>query len=124
MSYKTLRCERDGAVATVTLDRPEVLNALNAAMFDELEAAFAELAADAGVRVVLLTGAPVYAQHAGGHFGGGFRGGYGGFHGGYGGWHGGYYGGYGWRGGYGGWRGGYGNFLKANQPGNPTISTN
>ncbi len=61
----TLRYERDGAVATVTLDRPDVLNALNAAMFDELEAVFAELAADASVRVVLLTGAGERAFAAG-----------------------------------------------------------
>jgi enoyl-CoA hydratase len=52
-------------VATVTLDRPDVLNALNAAMFDELEAVFAELAADASVRVVLLTGAGERAFAAG-----------------------------------------------------------
>jgi enoyl-CoA hydratase len=65
MSYKTLRCERDGAVATVTLDRPDVLNALNAAMFDELEAVFTELAADAAMRVVLLTGAGERAFAAG-----------------------------------------------------------
>jgi len=65
MSYKTLRCERVGAVATVTLDRPEVLNALNATMFDELEAVFTELATDAGVRVVLLTGAGERAFAAG-----------------------------------------------------------
>jgi enoyl-CoA hydratase len=65
MSYKTLRCERDGAVATVTLDRPEALNALDAAMFDELEAVFAELSADAAVRVVLLTGAGEKAFAAG-----------------------------------------------------------
>jgi len=63
--YKTLRCERAGAVVTVTLDRPEVLHALNAAMFDELEAVFAELAADTGVRVVLLTGAGERAFAAG-----------------------------------------------------------
>ena len=65
MDYKTLRCERSGAVATVTLDRPEVLNALNAVMFDELEAVFGELTADAGVRVVLLTGAGERAFAAG-----------------------------------------------------------
>jgi enoyl-CoA hydratase len=63
--YTTLRCERAETVATVTLDRPDVLNALNATMFDELEAAFTELAADAGVRVVLLTGAGERAFAAG-----------------------------------------------------------
>jgi enoyl-CoA hydratase len=65
MQYTTLRCERASAVATVTLDRPDVLHALNGAMFDDLEAAFAELAADAGVRVVLLTGAGERAFAAG-----------------------------------------------------------
>jgi enoyl-CoA hydratase len=63
--YKTLRCERDGAVATVTLDRPEVLHALNAAMFDELETVFAEFATDGAVRVVLLTGSGERAFAAG-----------------------------------------------------------
>jgi enoyl-CoA hydratase len=63
--YEALKCERAGAVATVTLNRPEVLHALNAAMFDELEAVFAELAADASVRVVLLTGAGERAFAAG-----------------------------------------------------------
>jgi len=63
--YKTLRCECAGAVATVTLDRPDVLHALNAAMFDELEAVFRELAADTSVRVVLLTGSGERAFAAG-----------------------------------------------------------
>jgi enoyl-CoA hydratase len=65
MSYKTLKCERAGLVATITLDRPEVLHALNAAMFDELEAAFTGLAADSGVRVILLTGSGERAFAAG-----------------------------------------------------------
>ena len=65
MSYKTLLYERASAVATVTLNRPDVLNALNAAMFDELEAVFAELAADTALRVVLLTGAGERAFAAG-----------------------------------------------------------
>lgn len=64
-SGKRLRVEREGAVATVTLDRPEVLHALDAAMFDELERAFAELAADASVRVILLTGSGERAFAAG-----------------------------------------------------------
>jgi len=63
--YSVLRCERDGLIATVTLDRPEVLHALNVAMFDELERVFGELAADEGVRVILLTGAGERAFAAG-----------------------------------------------------------
>ncbi len=64
-AWETLRCERDGAVATVTLDRPKALNALNGAMLQELGEVFRELAADDGVRVVLLTGAGDRAFAAG-----------------------------------------------------------
>src|SRR5215469_2555504 len=63
--WTRLRVEREGAIATVTLDRPEVLHALDAMMFDELERAFAELAADANVRVILLTGSGDRAFAAG-----------------------------------------------------------
>ncbi len=56
MNYENIRVEKRGAVATVVLDRPKVLNALNAATFEELDSAFDELAADGEVRVVLLTG--------------------------------------------------------------------
>ncbi len=63
--WETVRCERDGAVATVTLDRPKALNALNAAMIRELGEVFGELAADDEVRVVLLTGAGERAFAAG-----------------------------------------------------------
>ena len=49
---------RDGAIATVTLNRPERRNALSDAMLTELAAAFAELRDDAATRVVVLTGAP------------------------------------------------------------------
>jgi 2-(1,2-epoxy-1,2-dihydrophenyl)acetyl-CoA isomerase len=52
-----LRVERDGAVATITLDRPEALNALTVPLKDELVATFVELAADVTVRAVVLTGA-------------------------------------------------------------------
>jgi enoyl-CoA hydratase/carnithine racemase len=44
-------------VATVTLDRPEKLNAMDRQMFGELEAAAASAAADPAVRAVLVTGA-------------------------------------------------------------------
>jgi 2-(1,2-epoxy-1,2-dihydrophenyl)acetyl-CoA isomerase len=49
--------ERDGAIATVTLDRPERLNALDLDHVVALRDALRELAADAAVRVVVLTGA-------------------------------------------------------------------
>ena len=54
-NFKTLHCTRDGAVATISLNRPEVLNAINDTMFAELESLFISLAADSAIRVVLLT---------------------------------------------------------------------
>src|SRR5262249_45009244 len=57
--------ERNAPLATVLLDRPKVLNALNASTFAELDSAFEELAADDQVKVVLLTGAGERAFAAG-----------------------------------------------------------
>ncbi len=54
--YETLRIETRDDVLTVTLDRPESLNALNATMRRELLAAFKAAARDDGVRAVVLTG--------------------------------------------------------------------
>lgn len=48
---------RQGAVLTVTMNRPKVLNVLDEALADALVAAFAPIAADASVRVVVLAGA-------------------------------------------------------------------
>src|SRR5258707_3432046 len=47
----------DARVATITLDRPERLNAYDVAMRDELDAALAAAADDPAVRVVILRGA-------------------------------------------------------------------
>ncbi|WP_101297232.1 enoyl-CoA hydratase/isomerase family protein [Halegenticoccus soli] len=47
---------RGEGVATVTIDRPDARNAMNAAVRRELKAAFAAVADDDGVRVVVLTG--------------------------------------------------------------------
>jgi len=49
---------RAGAVATVTLNRPDRRNSLSDAMLSELGAAFAELRDDATIRAVIVTGAP------------------------------------------------------------------
>ncbi|MGA7242514.1 MAG: enoyl-CoA hydratase-related protein [Terracidiphilus sp.] len=65
MKYENIRVEKRGDLAIVTLDRPKVLNALNAATFAELDSAFDELAADREIRVVLLTGAGDRAFAAG-----------------------------------------------------------
>jgi enoyl-CoA hydratase len=65
VSYDTLICEVKDQVARVTLNRPEVLHALNAKVFNELEQAFVTLAGDVGVRVILLTGSGEKAFAAG-----------------------------------------------------------
>lgn len=57
MAFDNLILERDGAVATVTINRPRVLNALNLQTLDELRRAILELGRDDTVRVVILTGA-------------------------------------------------------------------
>jgi enoyl-CoA hydratase len=56
--------DRDG-VRTITLNRPDKLNALNQATIAELHSAFDAAAADAGVRALILTGAGPKAFVAG-----------------------------------------------------------
>jgi enoyl-CoA hydratase len=56
---------RDGAVAVVTVDRQDALNALDVATLTELRDRLAEVASDSGVRAVVLTGAGEKAFVAG-----------------------------------------------------------
>jgi enoyl-CoA hydratase len=56
-TFETVRYAVDGAVATITLNRPDVANAQNSRMIDELDAAFDRADADDGVRVVILAAA-------------------------------------------------------------------
>ena len=65
MAFDNLLIERDGAAATITINRPRVLNALNAQTLDELRRAILELKHDEGVRVVIVTGAGEKAFVAG-----------------------------------------------------------
>ncbi|MCW3476079.1 enoyl-CoA hydratase-related protein [Limobrevibacterium gyesilva] len=53
----SVRLEIDGHVARVTIDRPEVLNAVDAATDTALEAIWRKLETDADIRAVVLTGA-------------------------------------------------------------------
>jgi enoyl-CoA hydratase/carnithine racemase len=57
VSYETLLVDVKDAVASVTLNRPEVRNALNATLIRELEQALAALEADQAARVIVLEGA-------------------------------------------------------------------
>jgi enoyl-CoA hydratase len=55
-TFDNLLVDRDGAVATITINRPKVLNALNTQTLDELRRALIEVKHDDGVRVVIVTG--------------------------------------------------------------------
>ena len=56
MSFESLLFERRDGVAQVTLNRPERLNALDARLIRELTEAASLIAADGGLRAVVLTG--------------------------------------------------------------------
>ena len=65
MSYEAIRYEVAEGVATVTLNRPDVHNAMNETMRRELTRCFGDLALDDDVRVVVVTGAGERAFSAG-----------------------------------------------------------
>lgn len=56
MSEQAVIYSVDEGVATITLNRPTVLNALNSDLMDQLKAAVAKAAEDAAVRAVIITG--------------------------------------------------------------------
>jgi enoyl-CoA hydratase/carnithine racemase len=64
-TYETILCATDDGVATVTLNRPSVHNAMNEALRRELMTCFDALAHDEGVRVIVVTGAGGKAFSAG-----------------------------------------------------------
>ncbi|MFO0984470.1 MAG: enoyl-CoA hydratase-related protein [Planctomycetota bacterium] len=69
MELKNLLVDAKDGIARVTVNRPQVLNALNADTLDELEQVFLRLADDAAVAAVLLTGAGEKAFVAGADIG-------------------------------------------------------
>lgn len=69
MSYRTLLSADQGAVRTLTINRPDKLNALNREVIAELSVAFGQAAQDDAVRVVVLTGAGPKAFVAGADIG-------------------------------------------------------
>jgi len=72
MPYETVLYETDGAIATITLNRPERLNTIVPPMPDELQDAVHRASLDAAVKVIVLRGAG-RAFCAGFDFGGGFH---------------------------------------------------
>ncbi len=57
MTDSLLHYDQQGAVGRITFNRPDIHNAFNAAVIDEMAALFTELADDSDLRVVVLTGA-------------------------------------------------------------------
>jgi len=65
VAYELIKVENDPPIATITLDRPKVLNALSPAVIAEVGQALSELEADDAVRAVVITGGPkVFAAGA------------------------------------------------------------
>jgi enoyl-CoA hydratase len=56
MEYKILKIEIRDAIALVTIERPEALNALNTRFFQEMDQAVAEISANTGIKVMVITG--------------------------------------------------------------------
>jgi enoyl-CoA hydratase len=69
MSFATLLVNNDGGVRTITINRPDKLNALNRQVIAELHVAFGQAAQDDAVRAVILTGAGEKAFVAGADIG-------------------------------------------------------
>src|SRR6266581_4309590 len=71
MAYELIKVETDPPIATITLDRPKVLNALSPAVIAEVGAVLRDLDADDSIRAVVITGGPkVFAAGAWSHVSG------------------------------------------------------
>ena len=66
MIYEDIRLDKSGNVATITIDRPQVLNAIRFQTMLEIQAALKDIEADETIRVVVLTGAGEKAFISGG----------------------------------------------------------
>ena len=57
MNYETVQLKKDDDIATITLMRPEVHNAMNEQLMRELTTCFKRIQKDESIRVIILTGA-------------------------------------------------------------------
>ena len=65
MSYETINVDQIDRVSIITLNRPEVLNALNLPLVRELDDAITNMEADEDVGAIIITGAGERAFSAG-----------------------------------------------------------
>jgi len=63
--YSSLLIEKENNIATLTINRPDKMNALNKTVLDELDRAIDELNADSSIRSIIITGAGPKAFVAG-----------------------------------------------------------
>lgn len=68
-SFEMITVAQDGTTAIITLNRPTVLNALNAQLLSELSTALSQADKDGGVRAVIITGSGEKAFAAGADIG-------------------------------------------------------
>ncbi|MFN2527961.1 MAG: enoyl-CoA hydratase/isomerase family protein [Candidatus Baltobacteraceae bacterium] len=68
-TYESILVEKREGVATITLNRPKVLNALNAALLNEVSQALSEFESDNEVRAIIITGSGEKAFAAGADIG-------------------------------------------------------
>jgi len=65
MNFQNILTTQEGKIATITINRPQKLNALNKATIEELHLAFKTLSQDKSVRAIILTGSETKAFVAG-----------------------------------------------------------
>src|SRR5579864_2797873 len=65
MAYQNLKFDKKDSISTVTINRPDKLNALNTAVMTELRQAFTQIKDDSEIRVAILTGSGEKAFVAG-----------------------------------------------------------
>ena len=56
MDFETVRYLKSEGIATIILNRPEVLNAMNKQLWLDLQAALSDARQDNGIKVVVITG--------------------------------------------------------------------
>lgn len=59
MECETILFAKDGMLATITLNRPEKLNAINNKMISELDCILARVAGDSAVKALVITGGEI-----------------------------------------------------------------